>query len=248
MKVSLIILTFNRADTVKGAVGHNLEVARYPVHELIHVDNGSTDNVREVMDVFGPRTKVYHSTNRGVSRGYNAGYAMATGDFVCITGCDRIMPDGWLAAWVDCFEKIPNTGIISCYSCDISHVPERNRGFPSVIADIPIQPCMPLEARIMRRELFLEIGYLDEGFGLYAREDLCWAERAEKILTEKGLLSYTLPHFQAQHLGTEGVNEWDGKDHKLYHDFKRREVDNPASEARLVWNRANHYPKHNPFA
>ena len=251
MKLSWVILTFNRKETVEKAVLHNLANSGRQIDELIWVDNGSTDGVRDFMKSIDPDISILNKTNLGVSKGYNRGYAMATGTHVCITGCDRIMPDDWAKTFEKYFEAIPNTGIISCYSWGLDHVPERRRRSDKsdeIINGLPITHAMPFEARILKRDLFRKIGYLHEGFGLYGHEDNHWGARAEKICDADGLLYYIIPGMKAEHLGCEGNVAYNGGDPKAYHEFKQRECKDDRKVRLLDKLRKEDWPYVNPYA
>lgn len=248
MKISLVILTFNRAEIVRQAMSHNFKNAGRQIDELVWVDNGSTDNVRKYMKELQPDVSVLHSENLGVAKGYNRGYALASGDYVCITGCDRLMPDGWLATYAKYLEAIPNTGIISIFSQPLEKVPERVRGLPYLIDGLPMVDCLPFGSRILPRKLLTEkIGFLREDFGLYGWEDVEWGERALKVLKENHLLSYTIPGVFAEHKGNEGIKALNGSEDPAYHAFKQQEARDPRKIEVLQKARAEGHPYYNPF-
>lgn len=250
MKISLIVLTMNRPEIVQKAMLHNYKFAGRDIDELIWVDNGSDDMpaMLEVMSKFAPDVMVLNSKNLGVAKGYNRGFAMATGDYVVITGCDMMMPGNWLDLFDEYVTKIPDTGIACIYSRPLEQVRERILGERTIVNGLPIQPALPIERRIMKRELFLEIGYLREDFGLYGWEDVEWSARALKVCREKGLRTYMIPGFQAEHLGTEGILQHDGKDDGSYHAFKRREALDPQKQMVIQKAKQEGYPRINPYA
>lgn len=256
-KVSWIILTYGRNRTVETAFIHNLaDMGLYKDDvEIIWVDNGSPD--KKFLQLDGAcDTYVDFAENQGVAKGYNAGYRLATGEYVVITGCDRLMPDLWLNNLLWAADNIPNTGIVSVYSQPIEKVSERKRSEPYPVkieesheehTEI-IQHALPFEARIISRELFNKIGYLREDFGLYSHEDCEWAYRAERVTKELGLRNYILPAMGiAEHLGTEGVKPFDGKDDEDYHAFKARECKDPWKEKLMSWCRERNWPYYNPY-
>ena len=60
-EVSIIIPTYNRADSLKKSVASVLEQT-YPWFELIIVDDGSTDNTKELVESFGDnRIRYYYA-------------------------------------------------------------------------------------------------------------------------------------------------------------------------------------------
>lgn len=227
MKLSLVVLTFNRGETVREVMGHNLKNAGRKIDELIWVDNGSHDCVGEVMWKLEPDVTVINRENLGVAKGYNRGIVLATGTHIIITGCDRFMPDGWASTFQKYFESIPQTGLISCYSQPIEKVPERIRHNIELVNGLPIQKAMPMEAKCFPREIIRDAGHLREDFGLYGWEDVEWSHRVERVCAEKGLITYTIPDFISKHQGTEGVSPYDGVDNRDYHEFKRRESNDP---------------------
>ncbi len=254
MKISLVLLTHNRIERALKTLKHNSRNCGYDLKKmsLIWVDNGSLDYIDvDRPPIFSPTTTtiILNSKNLGVAKGYNQGLSMADGDYIVITGCDRIMPAGWLGTWLNYFDAIPNTGIISCYSKPLDHISERIKGkytlhFKSQLAYIP---AIPLEARIMKRELFRKIGYFHEGLGLYGWEDVLWSERAEKVTKGLGLINYIIPGMQAEHLGDEGCNEYLGFDSKEYHEFKRKESQDHAKQIVCNEYRAAGHPYINPY-
>ena len=89
IKPTLVILTWNRQPSVDRSLTSNIMSADYPIHELIHVDNGSEPGFVEwFRNKFKPSTQIINDRNHGVAVGYNRGLAMATGTHVIMT-CDR---------------------------------------------------------------------------------------------------------------------------------------------------------------
>ena len=241
MKISWVILTYNRGEIVEKAIQHNFNNKGFDLDEIIWVDNGSTDNVCEVMKKFNPDISICHSKNLGVAKGYNRGFLLATGDWIVITGCDMLMPNNWLKTFVEHIEKIPNSDVIAMYSQPINKVSERVKGDAQIINGLRIIPGLPIGRRIMRRDVFEKVGFLREDFGLYGWEDVEWAERC----LARGLFCYNIPFQIPEHLGTEGIKPFDGMDAKAYHKFKQKETQNPKSLKLLQSCRENNYPYYN---
>lgn len=226
LKVSLVLLTWNRAQSVIYSLSENLKSAEYPIHEIIHVDNGSTD--RQAVDwinwEIGADVQILHGGNLGVAKGYNRGMLLATGSHIVITGCDRLMPKGWLSSMVRAAEKIPETGVISCYSTPcaaymLDQFQSRWRGQEHERNGVVIREAHVAEARFHSREFLHKAGLFREDFGLYGYEDVEWAERAARVARENGWLNYVLPKLgYATHLpdtdGGAGYGEFKA-DHNL---------------------------------
>lgn len=226
MKVSWIVLTHNRKQAVFKSVHHNWFVSAYPVHELIHVDNATTDEdfCDTFASMFRPQVQIRHQSNLGVSKGYNRGYLNATGSHVLITGMDRLMPAGWLRDIALYFGKIPNTGVISIYAPPVRlgdnyRVSRYFERLPIHVNDFWIQPAVPFEARICSKEFFHKVGFLREDFDTYGFEDCEWGMRAERVARELGLINYVIPGLMANHLEEDkDFLMADGTTHRAYKD------------------------------
>jgi len=93
-RVSAIMAACNVERTIEQAVRSVLEQT-HPVHELIIVDDGSTDATAAVVGrIDESRVRLFSQANRGPSAARNAGIALASGDYIaCIDGDDRWHPD-----------------------------------------------------------------------------------------------------------------------------------------------------------
>ena len=87
-RVSVVIPTFNRADSVVGAVASVLEQT-LPAYEVIVVDDCSTDSTAEALEKFRARIQVVkpgRNSERGAAR--NLGAAVATGEILAFLDSD----------------------------------------------------------------------------------------------------------------------------------------------------------------
>lgn len=83
-RISVIIPTFNAADTLERCLS-SLARQTVPLHEIIVVDDGSTDDsatVAENLAKLYPQIQVLRQSNTGVSGARNRGLDNSTGDFV----------------------------------------------------------------------------------------------------------------------------------------------------------------------
>ena len=90
-EVSIIIPTYNRADSLKKSVASVLEQT-YPWFELIIVDDGSTDNTKELVESFGDnRIRYYYAgLNQGAAAARNYGLEKARYDYIAFQDSDDI--------------------------------------------------------------------------------------------------------------------------------------------------------------
>lgn len=87
--VSVIIPTYNRAASLGQAVNSVLTQGCEHL-EVIVVDDGSTDQTREVLHTFGDRIRVIQQENGGVSAARNAGMAAAAGEWLGFLDSDDL--------------------------------------------------------------------------------------------------------------------------------------------------------------
>lgn len=244
VKVSLVLLTCGRKEAIVHSLGQNILNAGHDIFELIHVDNGSGGQFCHWFETnYRPSIQVINETNIGVAKGYNQGMALARGTHICITGCDRQMPNLWLKHMVEAMEKIPNTGVISLYTQDKPDEDKTQRyvGEPKIINGVKIQESLPCEARLHSRQLLMDVGYFREDFGLYGHEDCEWADRVNRYTYKNNLINYILPDlaraYQLPH-GDEGE----------YKAMKKKQNDDPRKAQLVKWCHTNENPYYNPFA
>jgi glycosyltransferase involved in cell wall biosynthesis len=122
-RVSVIIPTYNRASVVSEAIQSVLEQT-FTDYETIVVDDGSTDNTRELvrkLDNGSGNIRYIYQTNRGVSAARNHGISLAKGDYVAFLDSD----DKWLPEklhiQVQALDKNPEYGMAYSYFLRVSN-------------------------------------------------------------------------------------------------------------------------------
>lgn len=86
-RFSVIIPAFNAAATLARAI-ESVQAQSWSAHEVIVVDDGSTDATAEVARQFGDTVRLIQQPNSGVSVARNAGASAATGDWLAFLDAD----------------------------------------------------------------------------------------------------------------------------------------------------------------
>jgi Glycosyl transferase family 2 len=109
MSVTAIIPTYNRAGYLRESLSSVLGQTR-PPDQLIVVDDGSSDNTREVVAEFGSRVEYIWKPNGGKSSALNLGLEHATGDLIWIFDDDDIAEPDFLHRTVRGLQENPECG------------------------------------------------------------------------------------------------------------------------------------------
>ncbi|NCQ47202.1 MAG: glycosyltransferase family 2 protein [Shewanella frigidimarina] len=100
IKFSIIIPTYNNASTLKRAVD-SIIAQKYVAHEIIIIDDGSTDETSEVVSKFGSQVIYRRQKNCGVSVARNFGASIASGDWLAFLDADDTYTPNRLKAHAD---------------------------------------------------------------------------------------------------------------------------------------------------
>ncbi len=106
-KVSVIIPTYNRGWILRETIDSVL-AQDYADYELIVVDDGSTDNTREILDSYGQDILVLQQSNKGVSAARNRGIAESRAQLVAFLDSDDLWLPQKLVRQVEFFESNPD--------------------------------------------------------------------------------------------------------------------------------------------
>jgi glycosyltransferase involved in cell wall biosynthesis len=109
---SVIIPSFSRAQILPNAIKSVLK-QNFQDFELIVVDDGSTDNTREVVSSFDDsRIRYLFQQNRGPSAARNTGANHATGKYLIFLDSDDEAAPEWLNSFYDRFQKDPAVKVV----------------------------------------------------------------------------------------------------------------------------------------
>ncbi len=104
--VSVIIGNYNYGSFITEAIESVLNQT-YRNFELIVVDDGSTDNSREIIESYQDKLTAIFQQNEGQSAAFNAGFARAKGEIICFLDSDDYYYQEKLAKVVAAFNQNP---------------------------------------------------------------------------------------------------------------------------------------------
>jgi len=105
--VSVIIGNYNYAKFIAEAIDSVLNQT-YKNFELIVVDDGSTDNSREIIESYGDKLTAIYQKNGGQGAAFNAGFAAAKGEIICFLDSDDYYYPEKIAKVVAAFNENPD--------------------------------------------------------------------------------------------------------------------------------------------
>ena len=124
-RVSVIIPTYNRASYIRDAI-ESVLVQTYPVFEIIVVDDGSTDNTREIVCQYGDPVIYICQKNGGPGSARNKGLQNARGDFIAFLDSDDIWTPQKVEIQIDFFRKNPHVDLVFGHMANFSDTNTNN--------------------------------------------------------------------------------------------------------------------------
>jgi GT2 family glycosyltransferase len=188
-KVSVVVVTWNGRDFNRLCLESLTARTEWPNLEILVVDNGSTDGTPELVAEMAARDArirpIFHAENRGFAAACNAGLAAASGDFLVVLNNDTVVTRGWATALVRHLRRDPKLGLVGPVTNAIANTAKVDVGYTDV-ADLPSWargwvrshdaeafeiPMLALFCAAFPRRVYVEVGPLDERFGIGLFED-----------------------------------------------------------------------------
>lgn len=110
----------------------------YPNIELIVIDDGSTDNTKNVIRSYGEKLTLISKENTGVCAARNLGIQKASGEYICLLDHDDYWFPDKISQQLELFKNHPETGVV--YSHFACWSPDRDGNFSdqSCVDIVPI--------------------------------------------------------------------------------------------------------------
>jgi glycosyltransferase involved in cell wall biosynthesis len=179
--ISIIIPVRNGALTIRRAIDSALSQKR-DRHEVIVVDDGSTDATPRILGSYGREIKVLRQRNRGPSAARNAGVTAVSQDseYLTFLDADDVLLPGMLKTLTIELEAESSVVLAFCdvvpvdehdHELDVKFIDESSAHAPSM--DELLTRWWPIltSASVMRRSAFERVGGFDETFTRPGFED-----------------------------------------------------------------------------
>src|SRR6266508_2917548 len=105
--VSIIVNNYNYGSFLRDAIDSVLQQT-YAFIEVIVVDDGSTDNSREIIHSYGDRIRLIFKENGGQASAFNAGLAQSRGEVIIFLDSDDMLLPDIVARVANVFDANPD--------------------------------------------------------------------------------------------------------------------------------------------
>lgn len=183
-KVSVIIPTFNRARYLCEAINSVL-IQTYNDFEIIVVDDGSTDNTKELLNKYNGKIKYIYQQNQGMSAARNLGINMSDGEYISFLDNDDVWLPEKLKKQIDLLDSNPEIAFVSSDSFVIdafgSIIKTWGKGTNNYenFESLYEENFIPILTVVARKKYLLDAGLFDEALSVCADYDL-WLRLAKK--------------------------------------------------------------------
>jgi glycosyltransferase involved in cell wall biosynthesis len=205
MKFSVLINNYNYArflpDTLASVAAQTL-----PAHEIIVVDDGSTDESLAVLAELGgkhAKLQVHAQANAGQLAALRAGVARASGDWCVFLDADDLHEPGHLAALAEVLAREPDLGAIYAAHRETEGPPVYRRAWPEgrLGPSIALVAITRLRVGSITSAISLRTDYARAALELPTELESDWRLRADDCLVYGSALHGAV----AYHLGTPTV-------------------------------------------
>lgn len=177
--VSVVIATYNMGQHLAEAVSSVLAQTVTNL-EVIVVDDGSTDDTREVLQAFASdrRVRIIWQENRGQPKAKNAGWRAARGRFIAFCDADDYWLPNKLALQMPLFERNRRVGVVYSKTLSVDSAgtiyPPAQRIQPKgdVLEQLFIRNRVPFGTAVVRRECLEQANGFDEAIPMGIDWDL----------------------------------------------------------------------------
>lgn len=159
--VSIIIPCYNMGNFLAETIQSVEQVYNPAIHEVIIVDDGSTDEKTKEILAGVTRHQVVRQQNAGVANARNKGLKRAAGQYLIFLDADNLLTDGYLGRGVAVLDQHADIDIIygesEIFGATTGWLPTRPFNLQTLMTYNYIDTCC-----LVRRSVFEDIGGFDE--------------------------------------------------------------------------------------
>lgn len=172
--VSVVIASYNRADYL-GATLDSVLAQTFRDFEIVVVDDGSTDNTRQLVESYGAQVRYYHQQNGGPSAARNFGVEQARAPWIAFQDSDDLSLPNHLETFFKYVDDHPETGMVFANGEYLGGpVHNRNSIIPAAksrqlaeravaLEDLFDKSIFRLQASLISKRCYQQVGGLDAG-------------------------------------------------------------------------------------
>jgi len=178
-RATVVIVSFNRAAQLK-----QLLAGLGESHQIIVVDNGSTDGALDLEALYPAARFIRLPRNFGLTKALNLGVRAADAELVLLLHDDVRIAGDAVGLLADAMESRPDAGAVCPLLTTATGEPAPQvRSLPTpALPDPSLKPatadtaeCISIAAMMVRGSFLRAMRYFDESYGAYGSElDLCW--------------------------------------------------------------------------
>lgn len=211
-KVSVVVPAYNTGAFLREALDSVL-AQTHPAHEILVVDDGSTDDTATICRSYGSAIQYIYQQNQGISAARNTGIQAATGDWIALLDSDDVFLPNRLQRAVETIQA--NPGVVVFYSAFDYYYPDGSRRLHPIFPAKDLWPAMryrspilPSTSTVLRSALLSVGGFRKvfiEDWDLWFRMVLQYGARGFQEIPESLLLyrqregSFTRKHVEVTH-------------------------------------------------
>ena len=197
--VSVIIPTLNRADLLKRAL-RSVIYQTFSPNEIIVVDNGSTDNTRDMIKESFQNIKYYFLPNKGVSKARNVGIKNANCEWISFLDSDDEWHPTKLEKQINFIKNnskckfLHSNEIWYRNGIHLNQLKKHKKEGGNIFKNCLKLCCISPSSVITKKNVFENYGLFDESFQvcedyemwlrISAREEICFQE--DKLVIKHG--------------------------------------------------------------
>ncbi len=134
MDVSVVIVSYNVKDLLRGCLDSIIKFTKGVEYEIIVIDNASTDGSAEMLKSFQRVKAIFSKENLGFSKGNNLGAKEAKGKYVFFLNPDTLFLENTIKKLFDWMESHQEVAVCSCQLLDFEQKISSTGGyFPTLL-------------------------------------------------------------------------------------------------------------------